>query len=93
MLPEGMDGIKVLRKVKEVNKDCICIGFTGYANYNVIRDWFNEGLYKLVDKNKPDYLTELTKYVGDAVDRIKEDFEWHSKLLVKIQEYESKVSQ
>lgn len=90
LLPGGLSGMDVLRKIKAVNKDCYVIGFTGYENYHKIRQWVNEGLYKLVDKNEPGYLEELAQYVKEAMDRIKDDFDWHASLLKKIKTFEEK---
>src|SRR5687768_3630718 len=52
----GMDGIEILDKVRERNKDCYVIGFSGLSDPKKIRSWFNAGLRKLVDKNESNAL-------------------------------------
>ena len=85
-LRAGLTGLKVLKEIKKKNPDCYVIGFTGNHDFKRMREWFNEGLNKLVDKDEAGYIDELIKYVKDAIEKIKDDFEWHASLLKEIED-------
>lgn len=85
-LRPDLTGLEVLKRVKEKNKDCYVIGFTGNHDFKKMREWFNQGLNKLVDKDEAGYLNELITYVREAIAKLKDDFEWHASLLKEIED-------
>lgn len=61
----GMTGIEMLRLIKEINPDTMCILVTGYADINVVVTALNEGLvWKYV--TKPWDHAQLRQVVIDA---------------------------
>ena len=68
----GMTGLELLRRIKDIQPDTLCILVTGYSDINVVVDALNEGLlWKYVakpwdhDKLRDLVLDAARKYIKD----------------------------
>ncbi len=62
-----MSGLDILREIKERNISNFVIAYTGSKDENTIIEYVNAGINKFVDKNNPDHLQQLTKYLNEGI--------------------------
>ena len=81
-LNNGVSGLEVARKARELNDECYIVAMTGTHDPKVIIKYINEcGVRYWVDKDKPRYMDELAVYVKKIIPAIKSRFELMSFVL------------
>ncbi|MES2428255.1 MAG: response regulator [Bacteroidota bacterium] len=63
-------GLDILREVKERNEDNFVIAYTGSQDEKTIIEYLNAGVSKFVDKNNPDHLRQLEKYLTYGIEKL-----------------------
>lgn len=63
----NMSGLDILREIKEKNTNNFVIAYTGSKNENTVIEYVNAGINKFVDKNNPDHLQQLAKYLNEGI--------------------------
>ncbi len=67
----NMDGIELVRRLRELNPDLAVIFMTGYANLNSAKEAIKHGALEYI--MKPFELTEIRQAVGRAIEKIQHD--------------------
>lgn len=84
-LGEKLDGMAVMKILRERNPDCYVIIMSGQTDCKVIKDFLNARADAYVDKNEPNYLSQLVQYVQIGLSATKRRKELNS-LILKIKE-------
>lgn len=60
-------GLEVLKEIKQRNIANYVIAYTGTKDENTIIEYLNAGINKYIDKNNPDHLKQLAKYLNEGI--------------------------
>lgn len=87
-LKNGLTGLDVICKAKELNADCEAIVMTGNHDPKLIIKYINEcGVRYWVDKDHPNYMEETVGYVERIIPAIQDRFEFMSFISKKLKEH------
>lgn len=87
MLSEhDLDGISVIKKVKEINPVCYCILMSNQNTKKVIIDAYDSGCDKYIDKSDINYVDQLFAEIEKGIEKVNIEFESHVAILTRMKE-------
>lgn len=66
-LSSGLTGLDVLKALKAKNKSSFVIILSGTKSHKSVIECTNAGCDRFIDKNEPDYLSQLVQFVQDGL--------------------------
>jgi two-component system, NtrC family, C4-dicarboxylate transport response regulator DctD len=70
-LGEKLNGMAVMKIIRERNPDCFVIIMSGQTDCKIIIEFLNAGANKYVDKNRSDHLVQLVQFVQEGIAQAK----------------------
>lgn len=88
-----MNGIDILKIVLSQNPWCKVIMVTGNMNPKIVIDFVNNGGFRFIPKNEPDFNNSLVTYMQEAIAIVKMQLDTHQELKKFYEELKERKAQ
>lgn len=82
----NVNGIDIIKKVKQINAICHCILMSNQISKKVIIDAYDNGCDKYIDKGDPNYVNQLFAEIQKGIDKVNREFQDFVGILTRMKE-------